>query len=198
MTSGGSPVYIPLSLPSTWCAHLQEHPKEFVVSSFSRSSSILPPKLSFQNICLILLHHSSEPLTVSPGLSGCNLNSSARNITPCIFQSHAFFQHLLLSFLFSIFPDSQPFIQIHILHLPARVTFGPWATLGSWLPLQRNKRNIRKGETLPSSRSGGRWGTGVYNGQREGQECETKGEEGEAVGLLGAPANPPSSPSPPF
>lgn len=27
----------------------------------------------------------------------------------------------------------------HILHLPARVTFGPWAALWSQLPLQRNK-----------------------------------------------------------
>lgn len=38
--------------------------EEFVVSSFFRSPSILPPKLSFQNIRLILLHPSSEPLTV--------------------------------------------------------------------------------------------------------------------------------------
>lgn len=44
---------------------------------------------------------------------------------------------------------------------------------------------MRKGETLPSSRSGMQWGTGAYNGQREGTECEMKWEEGEATGLLG-------------
>lgn len=32
----------------------------------------------------------------------------------------------------------------HILHLPARVTFGPWAALRSWLPLQRNKEKHKE------------------------------------------------------
>lgn len=32
---------------------------------------------------------------------------------------------------------------------------------------------------MPSYRSGGQWGTGAYKGQRGGQECERKWEEGK-------------------
>lgn len=64
----------------------------------------------------------------------------------------------------------------HVLHLPARVTFGPWAALGSRRPLQRN-REERVERQAPPSWGGQRW---------RGTECERDREQG----LLGPKPTP--------